>query len=261
MFDWLESEMVEIGTPKFHRVDGPATEELRQAIEKYPMPVPPSYKEFVLRFGNADLYRQGSVYLVQVYAGPREAESKEGERLIHFGRTDRGLAYFKETLLRKGKESHVYMWHGTDGSLRLSADSFSDWLLAKCRAARRCFSKAQWNSICHGPEPFTKRELAVVQARKQINWRVTGASDNGDFQFEVHNGSTMCIPNLTIGMRWKSGEPFGSVWLPIGHISPGQTGIVEHACYKESHDPKATEPFEAPDPKPEDREQYWEFKV
>ena len=38
------------------------------------------------------------------------------------------------------------MWHGTDGSLRLSADSFSDWLLAKCRAARRCFSKAQWNS-------------------------------------------------------------------------------------------------------------------
>ncbi len=30
MFEWLEDEMAEIKTPKFHLMDGPASPELRQ---------------------------------------------------------------------------------------------------------------------------------------------------------------------------------------------------------------------------------------
>jgi hypothetical protein len=126
MFEWLEKELNKIKTPKFHIVDGKVSEELRKAIESSTLDIPPSYKEFVLKFGNANLYRQGSIYLVRVYASPREEESNHGERLINFGRTDKGLAYFKEISLKKDEESPVYMWHGPDGGVQLSAKRWPD---------------------------------------------------------------------------------------------------------------------------------------
>jgi hypothetical protein len=60
LFDWLEHELATIQTRKFHLVDGPASAELASAIHDSGVPVPPSYLEFVLRFGNARLYRLGS---------------------------------------------------------------------------------------------------------------------------------------------------------------------------------------------------------
>ena len=59
MFEWLDEEISQIKTPKFHLVDGPAPAELRQAVLSSEFPLPPSYREFVLRFGNAKLYRYG----------------------------------------------------------------------------------------------------------------------------------------------------------------------------------------------------------
>jgi hypothetical protein len=265
MFEWLVQEMARIRTRKFHLVDGPAPPEFRQAVQESAVPVPPSYEEFVLRFGNARLYRQGGVYLVQVFGGPREARADEGEPLLHFGRTDMAMAYFKEALLVHGGESPVFEWHQEQG-LQKTADGFEPWLKARCAAARSLFKKKQWEAIERGPLPFSEREKAIVEARKHFRWRVVGVAPSGRLRFEVHNGSAMTLPYLSVGVRGelrppKSGPLNGGVWLPVSSVSPGETRIVEKDCYKDLVDPKDVEVFEQPDPEPEDRDRYWEFRA
>jgi hypothetical protein len=89
MFEWLLKEMVSVETRRFYRVDGPLPDETRRALEKANVPVPPSYKTFILQFGNAEFYRKLDYYLVRVYAAPRIVEYKDLETLLHFeaGRT------------------------------------------------------------------------------------------------------------------------------------------------------------------------------
>lgn len=266
MFEWLEAEMARIKTQKFHRVDGPASAELREAVQSCDFPLPPSYREFVLRFGNAKLYRRSSYWLVEVYAGPREgeAETKQGEPLIHFGRSASGsMAYFQESLLVASGETPVFEWRYKQG-IRRTADNFEAWLLAKCKSARRRFKKKEWEAIEKGPPPFTDHEQAIVAARKLFQWRVVGIALNEDLRFEIHNGSAMTLPYLSVGIRGTlrppNGGPLnGGVRLPISSIGPGETKIVEVDCYKEYISPEDTEALARPDPGPEDREQYWEF--
>lgn len=259
MFEWLDEELAEIKTPKFHLIDGPAPADLRQAIETCEIALPRSYKEFVLRYGTAKLYREGSYYKVTVYAGPREAETKEGDQLVNFGRTDHSLAYFKAALLVEGQESPVFEWAEPDG-LRKTAKGFEAWISQKCKSARRQYDRRTWDSILKGPKPFTQEEQDIVNARKQYRWRVIGVAENGNLLFEVHNGSSMTLPYLSIGVRDKHGGLEGGVWLPVSHVGPLQTAIVEKDCYKAYLDPRNAETFAEPDPEPEDRDRYWEFK-
>lgn len=264
MFDWLDNELARIRTPKFHLLDGPASDELRQAVITSDFPLPPSYKDFVLRYGNARLYRRDNYWYVEVYAGPRLAEAKDGRRLIRFGRTWISLAYFDESKLLAGCESPVFEWYYQAG-LRKTADGFEEWLIAKCKAGRKRFKKAEWQAIEAGPAPFTEQERQIVAARKQFRWRVVGIAPNESLLFEVQNGSTLILPYLSVGVRGQLRPPGdgplnGRSFLPVGTIRPGETAIMEIDCYKKLVTPQATEVFELPDPGPEDREQYWEFR-
>ena len=268
MFEWLVDEMAKIKTRKFHLVDGPASPEFRKAVKSSAIFVPPSYRAFVLQFGNAKLYRRltsyNSSYLIEVYAAPREAFSKEGEPLFQFGRTETSLAYFKESLLVEGGESPVFEWRHEQG-VRQTADGFLDWLHAKCRWARKQYKKKEWEAIEHGPPPFTEEELAVVEARKHFQWRVVGIAPNGDLRFEIHNGSHMILPYFSVGIRGKLRPPKdgllnGGGRLPVSLIRPGETKIIEYDCYKQFVAPEGAEVFDLPDPGPEDRLEYWEFK-
>jgi hypothetical protein len=252
--------MASVKTPKFFLVDGRASEELKQAIKASTVAVPSSYKEFVLRFGNARLYRQGNVYLVRVFAAPRESQSKAGEALLHFARTDLSLAYFKRSLLVPGGESPVFVWRHGQG-LRKEADRFEDWLRKSCKAARNRFKKTAWQAVLRGPDPFSEREKEIVEARKGFSWRLLGVTDEGDLSFEVYNGSGIVLPYLSIGVREKGQEPVGVIWLPVANVGPGQTQVIHKSCYKDRFLPQDIEPFEQPDPGPEDRAGYWEFKA
>jgi hypothetical protein len=265
MFEWLRNEMARVNTAKFYIVDGSAPADLREAIEHSDVPIPPSYEAFVLQFGNAKLYRQGSVYLVQVFASLLDAESNEGETLLQFGRTDMSLAYFKESLLIRGQESPVFEWYHEQG-LRQTAANFEEWLRVKCAAARGLFKKKEWEAIEKGPQPFSAQEKAIVEARKRFRWRVVGIALSGDLRFKVHNGSDLVLPFLSIGIRGKlrppkSGPLNGGIWLPVSSVLPGETQIIEKGCYKNLVDPKDVEAFAEPDPEPEDRDRYWEFKA
>ncbi len=261
MFEWLVDEMGSVNTPKFFCVDGVASNELREAVEKTPIYIPPSYKEFVLRFGNAELYRKPpGVYLVRVFGSLRETTSKSHEPLFQFGRTDTSLGYFKGALLVEGEESPVFVWRHDQG-LRKEAGTFEEWLQRSCRAAKNRFKKSEWRAIVEGPAPFSNREKAIVEARRKFSWRTVGISKDGDLIFEVHNGSDMVIPYLSIGVREKQGPCIGGISLPVFSVMPGQTRIIHRDCYKDRHRPDEIEVFAKADPGPEDRQFYWEFKA
>jgi len=260
VFEWFEELAAKIQTNKFFLVDGPESAEWRRGSDAA---LPPSYREFVLRFGNAKLFRYGSWYYVSIFAGPREAENADGERFIQFGGTWTSRAFFKESLLVGGAESPVF--ESFKNCTRKTADGFEQWIKQKCAAARKRFNKKAWDAIEQGPPPFTEHERAVVEARKQIHWRVIGIAPNEDLRFEIRNDSTMSLPFLSVGVRGKLRPPnvgplTGGAFLPIASIGPGETGIVEFDCYKGYITPIDTEVFDEPEPGPEDRDQYWEFR-
>jgi hypothetical protein len=264
MYQWLKEELESIKTPHFHQVEGPASPDFRNAVLESPIPVPPSYKQFVLEFGNTKLYRSGSTYGIQVYAAPRKVQLPHGEPLLNFGRTDLGLVYFKESLLVPGQESPVFTWKGPECGWSTPAKGFEEWISKKCRSERKRFKKIQWQGILDGPAPFTPHEQAIVEARKRFTWRVIGIASNGDLQFEVHNGSSMILPFLSIGIRGKvrppSNSPLnGGIWLPVSSVLPGQTQVIQQDCYKEFVDPSDIQAFDEPDPEPALRDRYWEF--
>jgi hypothetical protein len=97
MFEWLEKEISEIRTPRFHIVDGPADAKLRRAVMGSNFPMPSEYKEFVLRFGNAKLYRvsRSDCHQVGVFAGPRSAALGDGRAIYHIGFHDSASVYVK----------------------------------------------------------------------------------------------------------------------------------------------------------------------
>lgn len=263
MFDWLANEMQAIKTRKFHVVDGPVSDEMKELIGKAVMPVPLSYKKFVIRFGNANLYWAWAEYRVRVFAAPKEVISSDGETLRHFGRTDLALAYFKDGLFVEDEESPVFEWHHEDG-LQLVAGGFEEWLVERSRYARERFSDDEWQAILAGPPPFDDRESRIVEARRKFRWRVVGISPNGDLRFEVHNQSDLRLPFLSVGIRGplREGEDSltGGVWLPVYDIKPGEIKVVQKDCYKDLVAPDQAETFEEPDPMPEDRNRYWEFR-
>lgn len=258
MFEWLEEELAAIKTCKFHVVDGPADAELRKAIDQTSLSAPRAYKEFALRFGNSSLYRQDgfSLYWLTLFASMREVDSEADGKLLWFGKNDMCPAYFRADLLRGEKDSPVFEWIGAGGYLRRTADGFETWI-ERCRQrARRKYTKRRWKEILLGPPPFSDAEKRIVHARKKYRWRKVGVAENGDVQFKVRNGSDTILPFLSIQIR---GAIDGGVWLPVGHIKPGETAIVEQDCYKDQVSPDEIELFEEP-LMPEDRETCWEFR-
>ncbi|MBI1926545.1 hypothetical protein HYR99_20165 [Candidatus Poribacteria bacterium] len=257
-FKWLEKEISEVKTRKFFDVDGTASDDLRRAVESSNIPVPDSYKAFVLQFGNSKLYKQQAGYAVGVRAAPVEAISRDGEPLLCFGHYQDRQAFFKVDLLKEGDESPVF--ESQQGGLKMVADGFAQWLTMRCAAVRKAIGARRWGQIVGGPSPFTERETAIVEARRAYTWRIIGTDDNGDVLFEIYNGSKIVLPFFSVGIRHKKGGFSGTVWLPVSQIEPGSTAVVRHECYKRHIEQIDLEAYELPDPEPEDKLSYWEFK-
>ncbi|MCA8974918.1 MAG: hypothetical protein KDC98_09355 [Planctomycetes bacterium] len=106
--------------------------------------------------------------------------------------------------------------------------------------------------------PFSRREQAIVLARRLFSWKHLGFAANGDATFEVANGSTMRLPFLRIGVRGPNLR--GGVWLRVSGIAPGSRLVVQHDCYKDFLEPTEVEFFDVDDPTPATRDRFWEFK-
>ncbi len=261
VYGWLEQELSEIRWKRFHVVDGSASDELRTAIEQSPIPVSPSYREFALRFGNTKLYQVlgTAYYRMNLHAAPREVQLKKtDEDLLLIGRYGDVYVYFRVDDLLPGEDSPIY--EGGRNGFRRVGDNFHSWLEVRAHRMRKKYSKRDWIKILRGPDPFTEEELRIVEARRLFMWRVIGFGEAGDLQFEVENGSSMRLPYLSIGIRAKDGSLLGGLWLPVSHIAPGETAIVEKHAYERQLEPSNVEAFVKPDPAPEERERYWEFR-
>jgi hypothetical protein len=109
-------------------------------------------------------------------------------------------------------------------------------------------------------KPFSKKELDIVDAHKLFRWKHIGFAANGNAIFEVSNNSQMNLPYLSIGVQGVGGSKLiGGAWLNVSAIASGQSGKVEHQCYKELLSPAEQEFFNTPDPTPETRDRFWEF--
>jgi hypothetical protein len=260
MFEWLDRELAEIRTKRFHMVDGPASAAFRVSLLASPLPAPPSYVQFVLRFGNAKLYRMIGLdlYWLRIFAAPHEVESRTGEPLLYIGGYDESCAYLREETLGPGTEAPIF--ESTQTGVRKAANSFAEWLMARAVRARRRYKRKEWVEVMRGPPPFTKQELAVVEARRKYAWRVIGVAPSGEIMYEVSNGSDRQLPFLSVGIRGRTGKLQGGVWLPVGHIAPGQTVVVLKDTYRDLLDPSDVEAYQLPDPEPEERARYWEFR-
>jgi len=139
------------------------------------------------------------------------------------------------------------------------APNFETWLKDSCARARKKYSRTEWEKILRGPEPFSQREIEIVEARRLYHWELVGYTKKGELRFLVINNSATTLPYLTVGLRHVRDEFIGSVWLDVSHIGPGQTAEVTQEAY-EMAPPRDQEPFEKPDPGPEDRDSYWEFE-
>lgn len=260
MYEWFEKELAEVKTPGFHLVDGPASEDFMREVLRGPLALPPSYREFIFRFGNARLYKQGSGYSVGVRAVPDSAESETGELLRRIGHFDDARAYLKETLLSTSEpESPVFEW--TTHGLTRVAGSFDEWLEKRSHAARRRYGQKRWAEVVRGPKPFTNEEQAIVDARRLFKWRLLVVSDNSVCRFEVENNSPRTLPYLSIGIRSRDGRVSGSVWLPVSDLPPGAKAVIEKECYRGVVSPHELEAFPLADPGPQDRDRYWEFRA
>jgi hypothetical protein len=252
VFEWLSEELASIRTPRFHIVDGPANAKLRDAVAHTSLELPASYRKFVLKFGNAKLYRQSREgYTVGVFAGPRSAKPRDGISMYQIGWDDDAAVYAccgDSSVYRGGREKP-----------RKGADDFCMWLVAACNAARRAYSPAKWAEILRGPVPFSQEEELVVATRRRFEWRVLRVDPSGHRVIEVKNGGNIPLPVFTIGVRSKDGRLNGAVLLKVSHVHPGRTAVLHADCYKDLVRPEETELFSLPDPQPEDREYYAEF--
>jgi hypothetical protein len=218
--------------------------------------VPPSYKQFVETFGNSKLYRHSrNGYVIGVFAAPRETTAKDGTPIYHLGWHNGASVYLKP----KPDSAQLPIFEFEEVEETVGA-TFEGWLAQACGRARSSFGKRKWAEILRGPQAFTEAEKAVVESRRLFEWKVVGLDSAGNHIFEVKNASQRTLPVLTLGIRSKDGRLNGAVRLDTRHIPSGQRALVHMDCYKDLVPAKEIEVFGLPDPQPEDREYYQEFR-
>lgn len=172
MLEWLREEISTTRTPRFHLVDGLADARMRQAVNASTIRVPPSYREFVLSFGNARLYRdlENNGYRIGVFASPKAAVLDDGTRIYHIGFHDGASVYVKG--LGDLKDGPIFEFE--EEPEEKVADSFEQWLASSCAKVRNAYTGKQWEEIVHGPKPFTAEEIEIIEARRSIHWAIKG---------------------------------------------------------------------------------------
>ena len=258
MYEWLEEEIASIRTAGFHDVDGPADEGLADAIMSSGIPVPVSYVDFVLKFGNAKLYRdlKGNAYAIGIFAAPRRSTLPNGTVIYFIGHHDDAKVYVKEDVTLSAFP--IYEVQGA--SETWVANDFETWLRRSCEEARRNFTEEEWNEIKLGPRPFSTSEEEVVKARRNMKWKVLGIDADGRHIIEITNTGSMQLPMLKIGARSRDGSLNGGVILKTDGLGAGETRVLRIACYRGLVPPEEIDLFSLPDPRPEDRSRYPEFR-
>ena len=257
MLDWLSEEVASIKTNKLHVFKSLSRKAIRDFESTVGSELPDSYRQFLSTFGKATLYRDLDGYMVGVYPFTEVSDMGSDAPFFCFGYSKSGYAWFDGADFGTRREAPVFKL-GTKNPRKIAPD-FETWLEESCSRARRQYSKREWEGILRGPRPFSKRERQIVEARRLFEWKLIGYTKKGELRFIVTNNSDTTLPYLSIGIRHVRDEFIGAIRLDVSHIGPGRSGEVTQEAY-DIAPAREQEPFEKPDPGPEDRERYWEFE-
>lgn len=281
MFEWLLSEAARIKTGKFFvfkpggmvsEADGSqsaASPLTLDEVERQFGELPAAYKAFAKSIGSACLFRdeETGYYGLRVFAEPRVERKDNGDPLLCIGifmsaPYTAASAYLKPLGGQRAVAAQVF--EGNPWQLRLTSASFEAWFEDRYRRSRERYNKAAWQLVVDGPPPFDAHELAIVAAIPLFKWRKVGIRTNGKVEFEIHNGSAMLLPGITLGIRACEGTRLlwtAGMALPTADLEPGTTKRFERdfSCYGSSTKSEQLEFYSLPLPEPEDRCLYWEF--
>ncbi len=257
MYEWLKQEILSIKTPRFHLVEGPKAGIL-EVFEALRPSLPSSYQKLVLEFGGVKLYRNARTnsYRIIVFPVPFKETLSSGIFIYHVGFHDGAKVYIKLDQMI----GRCPIFECEAGIEQEVANDFEEWLVRSCVSIRRKYTNEKWQYILRGPTPFSSAEEEIIEARRMIKWRVLGIDPDGNHIFEVENCGSRILPAITIGARSKNHRLNGAIQLDISRIGPGQRAVLHAACYKTLVPPVEIELFRLPDPRPEDREYYYELQ-
>ncbi len=122
------------------------------------------------------------------------------------------------------------------------------------------FTRTEWRKIIEGPIPFSLEERHIVSARGKFKWKAQGVTEIGEIVIEVRNESDIVLPFLTFDVQFPGRDLVGGMYLPVSHIKPGETSLCTKMTYCRLSSVGDIELDLAPEPWPEDREYYWEFR-
>jgi hypothetical protein len=259
MYDWLSEQVAGVKWQRFFAFKRDAEPNAIASIERQFAVLPHDYKSFILRFGEARLFRclDHPSYNLAVFARPRVLEGRKGETLLAIGFfVNGGYAH-----LRKPKGAAVVeagVFEGAGLQVRKAAASFEEWLKKRFNSSKALYKKRDWRRIIEGAPPFTEEELRIVEAIKRFDFEKVGAAASGNTLIKVYNGSAIKLRYLSIGVRAK-GRIEGGGYLDVSDIGPGESKVIEHDCYKSLVSSDKIELFRKPPPEPEDREMFYEF--
>jgi hypothetical protein len=255
VFDSFGEELKTIRTNRFHVLTPITQHEIEAVREKWP-DLPSDYIGFLAEFGNARLYKELSYYIIGVYLVNKPTDFADEEFLL-IGHYDSDSVYFR---IRDLENSLPNVYQGTSGHILQKSYTFEEWFVTSCRSAKKRYSSKEWKRILEGPRPFSQAELKILEARRRFQWSVVSV-DEREWRFVVHNNSEITLSYLSIGYVSIDGKTETGKWLDVSRIGPGQSALITDDWSHWSYSPLDFRAVPRPDPQPEDRDRYWEFRT
>jgi hypothetical protein len=262
MYTWLSKEIQTVKTPQFHLIQVTELEGVNNPIDWSLLPL--SYTTYIDQFGRSKLYRSGNGYLIEILATPYRELELDGHVYVRFGIVGfTTMACFRLDQLSTGIEAPVYELEYWDSEYEVEQTfpGFDVWLVHNSNAVKENMDEGDWDRLIKGPSAFNDKEKIIVNERKNFKFSLVGFTNTGDANILVQNQSQLTLPYLTIGVKWKdTNHSIQKIWLPTDGLQPGESRVVSHEVYKKFIPRESIELRILPDPQPEDREVYWEFK-
>lgn len=261
-FWWLDQEIEIIKSRRFHIFEKLSGGDLVFRINDEDAKMDGPYFDFLMKFGYARFFTDHqdvpvmSVYPLKEF---RRVDFKDGSSYFGFGFRGGKSFYFSQAELLSRSNPSVYL---VGKQAKCLGVDFSQWLKDSYEVVKSRYSSRAWRRIVDGPIPFSASEMNVVNARGKYFCRIIGIADDGDALIHVFNNSEMKLPYLTIRVEEKGGDFLdGSVWLDVGRIGPGESGVIKKNCYKDIISPEKLQLRDMPAPIPEKKSAYWEFGI
>jgi hypothetical protein len=215
---------------------------------------PPSYIEFLTRYGGVKLFREGLGYLMIVLPTPVKVNDGEHGDLFRFGSYDDSYCYFSSASMKPNEESPVYALD--DGEWLPIASSFSEWLT---RGATALMSQQYSTGVSETAATFSEHEEMIVQLRKLFRWRIIGRTEKF-VVINITNESSGTLNCITLGVRSIDRSLNGAVKVDVRDLAAGMSKNINTDCYSDLVHPSQVELFNLPEPTPGTRSTYFELR-